>query len=338
MAGAAWTNEELEFLRNNFESKSCAEIAVRLGRTTRSVQHKFGQLGLLRKQPEVGDTVEGTRLTILRKYFKFEHNQNKTYAWVKCNCEKQTEFEVKLASLTSGNTKSCKCLQSEIQRERAIERNTKHGQSQNPDNELYKKWTRMKYNSGVTVCPEWQEYLDFEKWSLENGYEKGMHIYRIDEDDSYNMNNCLWHNKGFYNERLYHTWIDIIRRCENSNCKAYKNYGGRGIVICAEWRKDYFTFKKWALNNGYNDSLTIERKEVNGNYEPENCTWVPFKEQSRNRRDSQWITAFGEEKLAYDWSKDIRCNVNSSTIVMRIEKGWQPALAITTPPYIKPLD
>lgn len=287
MAGIAWTNNELDYLRSNFKNMSCAKIAVHLGRTARSVQHKFGQLGLERPQPEVGDVVEGTRLTILKKYMKFEHNQNKTYTWVKCSCEDKTEFEVKLASLVDGNTKSCRCLQREIQRERAIERNTIHGQSQNSENELYKKWNRMKYESGVDVCIEWREYLDFEKWSLENGYIEGYHIYRIDEDGIYEPLNCLWHSMGIAEERLYQTWSDMINRCRNPNCDSYKNYGGRGIQVCDEWKKRYFIFKDWAMKNGYKDNLTIERKNVNGHYEPKNCTWIPIEDQYKNKRNSR---------------------------------------------------
>ena len=77
------------------------------------------------------------------------------------------------------------------------------------------------------------------------------------------------------------------KRCFSTNCKSYKDYGGRGITVCAEWVNDYDAFKKWALNNGFEEHLTIERIDFNGNYEPSNCTWIPKKEQSKNRRNTR---------------------------------------------------
>ena len=78
-------------------------------------------------------------------------------------------------------------------------------------------------------------------------------------------------------------------RCYNSNSPDYKNYGGRGITICEEWLKDYLSFRNWAEANGYDENAkkmqcTIDRIDVNGNYEPSNCRWVSAKIQARNKR------------------------------------------------------
>lgn len=79
--------------------------------------------------------------------------------------------------------------------------------------------------------------------------------------------------------RLYRTWINMRARCNNPNEQKYKLYGAKGIKLCSEWNK-YINFKDWALNNGYSDNLTIDRIDVNGNYEPSNCCFISNKENA----------------------------------------------------------
>ena len=133
--------------------------------------------------------------------------------------------------------------------------------------------------------------------------------------------------------RLYQVWLGMKERCRNPKHKAYKNYGGRGIRVCDEWAASYESFKQWAESSGHSAGLQIDRyPDNNGNYEPSNCRWVTATENSKNRRDNRLIEAFGEVKCVSEWSRDPRCRVRDRVIYKRLNSGWSPERAITSPP------
>lgn len=130
------------------------------------------------------------------------------------------------------------------------------------------------------------------------------------------------------NQRLYWVWAAIIQRCENPTNKDYPGYGGRGISICHEWRNDFGSFHSWAISSGYRDGLTIERVDVNGNYEPSNCTWIVNERQAFNTRRSNLLTHNGKTQTISDWAAET--GISYKTIRGRIfQYGWSVERALT---------
>ena len=128
---------------------------------------------------------------------------------------------------------------------------------------------------------------------------------------------------------LYHKWEGIKQRTLNENRKDYADYGGRGIEVCQEWRDSFEAFRDWALANGYQDNLTIERKDTNGDYCPENCRWATKKEQANNRRNNRIIEHNGERRTLKQWA-DI-AGVSLETFKYRLDSGWDMDKAMKTP-------
>lgn len=115
--------------------------------------------------------------------------------------------------------------------------------------------------------------------------------------------------------RLFSIWGGMKERCYRKKHPHYKDYGGRGIKICDEWLKDYSTFENWALANGYEESLTIERINVNGDYCPENCTWIPLSDQHKNTRRTHYVVVNGVKMPAQECAK--RYCIPRSTVIWR---------------------
>lgn len=134
---------------------------------------------------------------------------------------------------------------------------------------------------------------------------------------------------------IYRLWHAMLTRCYSPGHKKYRYYGGRGIVVCEEWRGDFATFRDWAVANGYRPGLEIDRKENDGPYSPGNCQFVTHAQQQRNRSDSRPMKAFGETKLLIEWKEDARCVVKPDTVAARLRYGWDLERALTTPPLIK---
>ena len=143
--------------------------------------------------------------------------------------------------------------------------------------------------------------------------ECGNIFYRRKEDIVKTINGCCPNCKrirtdvlkhGLSNTRFDNIRHGMIQRCYNKNNLYYKNYGNRGIKVCDEWldkNNGLITFYNWSIKNGYSDELTLDRIDVNGNYEPSNCRWTTMKEQENNKRTNHFIKYRGCSKTIRQW-------------------------------------
>lgn len=131
---------------------------------------------------------------------------------------------------------------------------------------------------------------------------------------------------GTHNEshtRLHNIWCDM-----NKRCKHHKQYAGRGIKMCVEWR-DYVAFADWARKNGYRDDLTIERIDVSKDYSPENCKWIPPGRQAWNRTTTKWVEYDG--KIMSLAEAAFIAGLPYKQVHWRIKHGWDVKKALNTP-------
>lgn len=126
--------------------------------------------------------------------------------------------------------------------------------------------------------------------------------------------------------RLYRIWLNMKNRCGNPLDACYKHYGCRGITVCDEWKNDFQAFYDWAMANGYKEDLSIDRIDVNGNYEPNNCRWATTKEQANNKRTNRCIEAYGEKHTIKEWAEIL--NINYCTLYSRFKMGWDAERAL----------
>lgn len=133
---------------------------------------------------------------------------------------------------------------------------------------------------------------------------------------------------GGTHTRLFKIWSDMKSRCYNKNNKSYARYGGRGISVCREWVDSFENFRNWAVRNGYEESLTIDRIDNDGNYCPENCRWATVKSQMQNTSRNRRLWLNGEIHTLSEWS-DIT-GIKSHTIARRIDVyKWDLEKALT---------
>lgn len=129
--------------------------------------------------------------------------------------------------------------------------------------------------------------------------------------------NAIKSNKTL--KRLYVIFNGMKQRCYNKNNQNYDDYGGRGISVCQEWLDNFWKFKEWAVNNGYEENLTLDRINVNGNYEPSNCRWITNSEQQNNKMNTVYIDFYGRNITLKELSE--QTGIKRNTLYSRYSKG-----------------
>lgn len=225
---------------------------------------KFGRLSVIERAP---------------------NNKDGRTMW-KCRCDCGNERIIMGKSLRNGHTQSCGCLNREITSNNFV------------IDRVGERFGRLVVLSRAEdyIAPNGKKHIRW-KCLCDCGKETVVDVCQLAQGHTKSCG-CL-HSEllragnikhgGCY-DRLYKVYANMKNRCYNQNSNDYQYYGARGIEICTEWLDDYATFKKWAYANGYNDNAqhgqcTIDRIDVNGNYEPSNCRWVSMSIQSKNRRN-----------------------------------------------------
>lgn len=142
-------------------------------------------------------------------------------------------------------------------------------------------------------------------------------------------NKLIGQKHGLVKHKLYYSWASMKTRCYNSNCVCYKDYGGRGIKVCDEWKNSFINFYNWSIKNGYLAGLQIDRIDNNSHYEPNNCRWITPILNLNNKRNNHVLTFNNKTQTLSQWA--IELNIPRSTLTSRLKHGWSTEETLTLP-------
>ena len=186
-------------------------------------------------------------------------------------------------------------------------------------NQRYGKLTAKKLIGGrrsYWLCDcECGNKIEVQLSSLRTGNTKSCGCIHKDQLINRNIANA---KHGMSHSRVERIHAGMIARCYKKTHKSYESYGGRGISVCDEWR-DAATFIGWALENGYEDGLQIDRIDNDKGYDPSNCRWVSSKQQGNNRRNNVLITHGGETRTLSEWGDIL--NIPKGSLTYRHKNG-----------------
>lgn len=255
--------------------------------------------------------------------FKFESGRTKYRAVCRCDCGNTKEIYV--YSLLKGDTRSCGCLNAELVATRCLG-------EQHHKNLTGKRFGRLEVICRVGTGPGrsalWECRCDCGRI-----IKTTAHSLRICGTKSCGCLQketvrAIMTKHGMYQSATYGIWEGVISRCNNPNNHAYNYYGGRGITVCDRWK----SFENFLIDMGERPGRkTIDRINVNGDYEPGNCRWASMKEQRRNCRNTVFYEFNGQKKILPDWAEEF--GINMGTVKSRLTRGWTLDRALTQEVY-----
>lgn len=243
------------------------------------------------------------RLTVLYRV----ENKGKTVRYM-CRCDCGTEKILPTTSLL-GKVVSCGCRQKEARYEKLEDLSGKRFGKLTVLSRTENKGTKTIWNC---VCDCGNE-TKVSASNLKRGTTKSCGCYQKERTSESN------YKHGGHNNRVYRIWQRMKSRCYYDKYEHFDRYGGRGITVCEEWRNDFKAFYDWAMANGYSDDLTIDRIDVNGNYEPSNCRWATKHEQALNQERNKVYYVFGEKIRLCQISEKYK--ISKSTLYKKLKKG-----------------
>lgn len=244
-------------------------------------------------------------------------DNNSRALWL-CKCDCGNEVVVKSTNLIKGSTQSCGCIRIRNISGQKFGRLTAQyisGRQRRKDGKTKIIWH--------CICDCGNE-VDLAAERLVNGNTKSCGCYNRDPESKKATT-----KHGLSNTRLFTIWQGMKQRCYYKKHVSYDHYGGRGIQLCEAWKDDFKAFYDWAMMNGYKDNLTIDRIDVNGNYCPENCRWIPAEQQYFNRTDNRLLTMGNVTKTITEWS--LQYSIDRETVSSRLKLGWSVERALTKP-------
>lgn len=230
------------------------------------------------------------KLTVVKRLESRITKEGKKQAQWLCHCACGNDIIAITAKLKSGHTKSCGCLRSENASKHIDLVGKKFGRLTVIEYIPLDKRIKPSY---MWLCKcECGNFKALSTNNLTSGKVLSCGCYNREYSSKRALKMSTTH--GLSDTRLYNIWCAMKQRCLLPSSHAYKDYGGRGITICDEWKNNFQTFFDWAIANGYEDNLSIDRIDNNGDYEPINCRWVSNDIQSYNKRTTLKISIYGE--------------------------------------------
>ena len=240
--------------------------------------------------------LSGERFGKLTVISRAENTKDGKAQWL-CLCECGGADVKSAANLLRGNTISCGC----------------YSRVKDIQGRRYGKLTAMSYiGNDKTGRALWRCKCDC-------GAECILNSHHLISGNTTSCG-CKTTKHNMTNTRLFKIWSGIKERCLNSSSKDYENYGGRGIGVCQEWQSDFLPFYLWAIKNGYQESLTIDRIDNSKGYAPDNCRWATPKVQASNRRTNRRLEYQGKLDTISGWSN--ATGIGASTIQYRLSREW----------------